>query len=453
MSLAKLITGLRHRLLPDSSTLKSLLWNAAGTGAPLLAALISVPILLSQLGVERFGVLSLAWVIVGYFGFFDLGLGRAITQLVAQRVGTEKRGEIPAIVQTGLIAMTAFGVLGGIFVALASPWIVRKQLAIPHALVEETLVAFYILAASIPIVIVATGIRGVLEGYQRFDVVNIVRAPMGVLIYLGPLLALPFSQDLPTVVGVLVVSRAVSLLAYIYVSLRLFPQLGRHRSLDPSVLPELLKFGGWMTLSNIAGPLLLYAGRIALIVLVSAEAVAFFSTPYDVVISVLLIPGIFVGVLFPIFAERFRSDFSSVRQVYRQAMLQNLILLLPITIIVVLFAEPAISIWINPEFSQHSYRVAQLLALGVFLNSFGYFSQALVQAYGRPDLTAKLHIVELLAYMPYMIWLVKNYGVNGAAVAWVVRVTISTVALALMARACLYGSIARASRNKINVDY
>ncbi|MGB3336739.1 MAG: oligosaccharide flippase family protein, partial [Devosia sp.] len=374
-NLTKFFTRLWNRVLPDPTTLKNLLWNSAGTGAPLLAALVAVPILLSHLGVERFGILSLAWVIVGYFGFFDLGLGRAITQLVAQRIGTNQQGDIPAIVQAGLVAMTALGVLGGLAVALLSPWIVRTQLAIPPDLVEETLTAFYILAASIPVVIVTTGIRGVLEGYQRFDIVNIVRAPMGVLIYVGPLLALPFSHELPAVVGVLVVSRVVSLLAYTIACLGLFPRLGRFRSLDPSTLPELLSFGGWMTLSNIAGPLLLYAGRIALIVLVSAESVAFFSTPYDVVISVLLVPGIFVGVLFPVFAERFRSNASFVRPAYRQAILQNLILLLPITVIIALFAEQAISIWINPEFSEQSFRVAQLLALGVFVNSFGYYSQ------------------------------------------------------------------------------
>jgi len=452
-NLAKRVTRLWHRVLPDPVTLKNLLWNAAGTGAPLLAALIAVPILLAHLGVERFGVLSLAWVIVGYFGFFDLGLGRAITQLVAQRIGTNQQGDIPAIVQTGQLAMTALGVLGGIVVAVLSPWIVRTQLAIPPELVEETLTAFFILAASIPIVIVTTGIRGVLEGYQRFDVVNIVRAPMGVLIYVGPLLALPFSQELPAVVGVLVIGRVVSLLAYAIACMRLFPQLLRFRSLDPSALPELLAFGGWMTLSNIAGPLLLYAGRIALIILVSAEAVAFFSTPYDVVISVLLIPGIFVGVLFPVFAERFRSNASAVRPAYRQAMLQNLVLLLPVTIIIVLLAEPAISLWINPEFSEQSFRVAQLLALGVFVNSFGYYSQALVQAYGRPDLTAKLHVAELAAYMPYMLWLVQNYGVNGAAAAWVIRVTISTIALALMAGACLNGTVSRPTRIKTYADF
>ena len=80
---------------------------------------------------------------------------------------------------------------------------------------------------------------------------------------------------------------------------------------------------------------------------------------------------------------------------------------------------------------------AQLLAVGVFINSFGYISQALIQAYGRPDLTAKLHVAELIAYVPYLWWLVETHGIEGAAIAWVVRVTISTAALAAIANGCL----------------
>src|SRR5690606_37602865 len=89
----------------------------------------------------------------------------------------------------------------------------------------------------------------------------------------------------------------------------------------------------------------------------------------------------------------------------------------------------------------NSYHVAQLLAIGIFVNSFGYISQCLIQAYGRPDLTAKLHVAELIVYIPYMWWLVTNHGIYGAALAWVIRVAISTVALSIIASRCLDGRV------------
>jgi O-antigen/teichoic acid export membrane protein len=77
--------------------------------------------------------------------------------------------------------------------------------------------------------------------------------------------------------------------------------------------------------------------------------------------------------------------------------------------------------------------MAQLLGIGVLINSFGHLSGAIVQAFGPPDLTAKLHMAELVLYVPYLWWLVGAYGIDGAAIAWVVGVSISTVLLYVIA--------------------
>jgi len=55
---------------------RNVLWNLLGTGAPLLVAIVVIPVLIEGLGIERFGVLTIAWMVVGYFSLFDLGLGR-----------------------------------------------------------------------------------------------------------------------------------------------------------------------------------------------------------------------------------------------------------------------------------------------------------------------------------------------------------------------------------------
>jgi len=52
----------------------------------LLAALVAIPVTLRGLGTERFGALSLAWLLIGYLSLFDLGLGRALTKLAAERL-------------------------------------------------------------------------------------------------------------------------------------------------------------------------------------------------------------------------------------------------------------------------------------------------------------------------------------------------------------------------------
>ena len=54
---------------------------------PTLAGVVAIPRLVHSLGVDRFGLLSLAWIIVGYFSLFDMGMGRALTKPDRRQAG------------------------------------------------------------------------------------------------------------------------------------------------------------------------------------------------------------------------------------------------------------------------------------------------------------------------------------------------------------------------------
>jgi O-antigen/teichoic acid export membrane protein len=65
--------------------------NIVGRVVPLLVALAAMPYVVRHLGPDRFGLLALAWMVVGYFALFDLGIGPATTKFVAELLG---KGEI-----------------------------------------------------------------------------------------------------------------------------------------------------------------------------------------------------------------------------------------------------------------------------------------------------------------------------------------------------------------------
>lgn len=78
---------------------RNIAWNFVRIGMPLVLALITIPQLIAMLGTARFGVLTLVWMVVGYFSVFDLGLGQSLTKLVAERIDSEKQDEMPFLVQ------------------------------------------------------------------------------------------------------------------------------------------------------------------------------------------------------------------------------------------------------------------------------------------------------------------------------------------------------------------
>jgi O-antigen/teichoic acid export membrane protein len=186
---------------------RNTVWNLLGSGAPMIVAVFCIPILIRGLGTDRFGVLTLAWALIGYASLFDLGLGRALTQLVAQKLGAGEEQEIPSLAWTSLLLMLALGLAGTAVVLLISPWLAGRALNVPDALDAETLSAFRLLGISLPFVITTAGLRGLLEAHQRFGLINALRIPLGAFTFAGPLLVLPFSKSLVPVVATLVAGR------------------------------------------------------------------------------------------------------------------------------------------------------------------------------------------------------------------------------------------------------
>lgn len=416
---------------------RNTIWNLIGLGVPLLVALFAIPLLIKGLSTARFGVLTLAWAVVGYFNLFDLGMGRALTKLVAEKLGAGQTEDIPKVIWTALALMGVLGIIGALVAASVSPWLVHVILKIPQALQDETLKAFYLLALSIPVVISSTGLRGVLEAHQRFDLANKVRIPLGMFTFLGPLIVLLFSNNLFPVVAVLVVGRFLACGVFLVICLRLVPALCYNIRLQRAMVRPLISFGSWMTISNIVRPVMVYMDRFFIGVLISVTAVAYYTTPYEVITKLGFIPGTLVGVLFPAFSTTLAQDHTRTARLFGRGVNYIFLALFPLTLIIVTVAHEGMALWLGAEFADNSTFVLQWLAVGVFINSLARVPSALVQGTGRPDLTAKMHLIELPFYLLILWWLLGVYGIKGAAIAWVVRVGIDTLILFAMVQRLL----------------
>lgn len=400
---------------------KNSIFNLIGQGAPLVAAIFAMPLLVAALGIDRFGVLTLAWVVIGYFSLFDFGIGRALTKAVADRLGDNRVGEIPPLIWTALTVMLLLAIVGGVAGAALSSWLIYSVLKIPQILRGETLNAFYLLALSLPAVIVTAGLRGVLEAYQRFGLVNALRIPMGIFTFVGPLLVLPFTNSLVAVVAVLVLGRVVAWLAHLYYCLQVVPAMRHCIAVRREYLGPLFRFGGWLTVTNIVGPFMQYLDRFLIGAILTTAAVAFYTTPYEVVTKLLVIPSALTAVLFPAFAASFSAQSTRTYDLYAGGVKAVFLLLFPVVLLIVAFSREGLELWLGSEFAGNSSRVLQYLAVGLFLNSLAHVPYALIQAVGRPDITAKLHLIELPLYLPLLWMLTLRMGIEGVAIAWMLR--------------------------------
>lgn len=415
------------KLTRGSLLARNTVWNLIGYGVPLVVAVFAIPLLIRGLGTSRFGVLTLAWVLIGYLSIFDLGLRRALTKLVAEKLGSGQEQEIPALVWTALFVMFLLGVGVTIVVTLLLPWMVQDVLNIPQVLKAETVKAFYLLAFFMSVFIPSIGLLGILDAYQRFDLINAVRIPLGIYGFLAPLFVLPFSQNLFPVVCVLLAGRLIACMVHLLLCFHVVPSLLRGIVLQREMLGPLIRFGSWIAVSNIISPLMLYLDRFLIGALISVAAVAYYATPNEVLTKLWLFPWALMGVFFPAFSTSFVQDRSHTALLFDNGLKYIFLVVFPIILFIITLANEGLDLWLGSEFAQNSTQVLQWIAVGVFIYSLGQVPYALIQGVGRPDLTAKLHLIEFPCYLVILWWLISIDGIVGAAIAWVLRIAVDTV--------------------------
>ncbi len=85
--------------------------------------------------------------------------------------------------------------------------------------------------------------------------------------------------------------------------------------------------------------------------------------------------------------------------------------------------------WIGGDFALFAAPVAQILFLGAWINGLAFIAFTLVQSQGRPDITGKLHMIEIVPFLVILWALTSTLGINGAAIAWSVRSAADALAL------------------------
>ncbi len=425
-------------MLPRS-TAANTAFNLAGRILPALVALVCLPPLLRQLGPDRFGLLNLAWVAAGYFSVFDFGLGRALTQAVAERRALGRDDEVPGLVWTSILILVVLGALTATALATLAPWLVSRVLKVPAQLRGETIASLYLLSISLPLVMITAALRGVLEGRREFALVNALRAPMVLATFVGPLLILPFRRDLTAVVAMLVIGRLLTLAVHWWACVRRIPKLatGARRSL--SGVKPLLRFGGWITVSNLISPIMVNLDRLIIGGQVSVAAIGYYSTAQQVIGQIGVIPGSYAAVLFPVFAAEQALNEQDRSSRVRKGMVWTFLMLIVPLLVACTLAREGLTLWLGSEFAAHGAILLQVLCVGALLNGMAQVPYVLVQGVGRADLSAKAHVLEVVPYLAAVWLLTWKFGVVGTAVAWVLRVGVDLTVMAIIAGALAGG--------------
>jgi O-antigen/teichoic acid export membrane protein len=202
----------------------------------------------------------------------------------------------------------------------------------------------------------------------------------------------------------------------------------------------LVSFGGWMTVANVINPIMVQMDRFLIGGLLSATAVTYYTTPFELVTKYWFISNSVLGVMFPAFATSFVQNRDRTSLIFGRGVKYVFLILFPMVLGTIALAHELLTLWLGADFASQSTRVLQFLAAGVFFNGLAQVASALLQGVGRPDLTALLHVIELPFYLVSAWLLIRARGIEGAALAWTARTALDLVFFLAAARYVLPGS-------------
>jgi O-antigen/teichoic acid export membrane protein len=394
----------------------------------MLVAIVTIPVLIKGLGIERFGILNLAWIVIGYFSFFDFGIGKSLTKISAEKIGRNQSDQIPGLFWTSLLLMLGVSLLLSLLIMLFVPDIINF-VKISKELKTEALNTLYLLVFSIPIVSTNAGLRGLLEAYQRFGIINILRIVLGISTFLGPLICLIFTKSLFWIILFLILIRIIVWMLYLRQCFKVNINIKHNFGFEITLIQPVFKFGIWITIANIIGPLITNIDRFLIGALISVKAVAYYATPYEIVTKLLLIPDALVAVLFPVFAASFLNNPDASKKLFYSGIKFIFIIIYPIVFLIVTFSYQGIYLWLGEEFAKESSTILQFLAIGILFNSITYIPFNYFQGVGKPSVPAILNLIELPLYLLLMWIFIQRWGIIGAACIWLIRIIIDTTLL------------------------
>ena len=399
-----------------SSLKRNTLINLLGALAPMLVSLLTLPPYLRVIGEVRFGVLTLVWIVFGYFLIFDMGLGRAMAHHVAKAADPSA---IRKLFWSGILLNATLGLAAGFLLWGLGHLLLGTVIRIPPEFLGEVRATLPWLALAMPLATVGSVLNGVLEGKERFLTLNLLGVSGAFLSQLAPLmLAIAIGPALEGLVGIVTAVRVMSTGVAGYACWRTVPQLGLP-VFDLASARQLLGFGGWVTVSGVITPLLSTVDRLMIGAMAGAQALTHYTVPSSLVSRAQILSSSLASTLFPRFSQQ---DPLAAREGARLAMRALAAVMTPLVVIGMLLLGPFLEVWVGHALAVTASPIGTVLLIGIWLNSLAWIPFTLLQGIGRPDVTARIHALEVLPYMGALGLGLALAGPLGAAWAWSFRV-------------------------------
>jgi O-antigen/teichoic acid export membrane protein len=374
------------------------------------------PYILHRLGDTAFGLWILIFSITGYYGLFDLGIRSSIVRYVAKYSATNEEEELNQLVNTAMFSYSGIGVVA-MAITLAAAHYVNSIFHIPADFVSTARWLLLMAGAAVSLGFPLGVFSGILEGLQRFYLLNsvnvsstLIRALLIVvaLRHGGGLLTVAFiTVSLPLFNG-LVNAAAV----FRHLRLRLGPQY-----VSRSSLRLIAGYSGTTFLIIVAGRLRFKTDAMVIATFISAAAVTYFTIGSRLVDYATEFVHSMAQIFVPMSSQSDAlGELKRLQQIFVAGNRMCALAILPVSAILIILGKSVIEAWMGARYISASYPVLIVLVIPSTMMLMQAASSRVLFGMGKHQTLAKVTLAEGIANLVLSVLLVRKYGIIGDAV-------------------------------------
>lgn len=396
----------------------NVLFSALGYGLPLLAALLSIPLLVKHLGADLYGLYTVCLSLLGFMALVDFGMGQAVIRYVAEYEANAQRRQIADFLGTAYSAYWLIGLCGAGILYMAAPWLAAGLY--PHA-AQQAVAQLVLQITAVPLFFSYLNqfFLSICKAYHRFDLPALIHngAHLGG-IGLAALLVVN-AQPLPLVLWGYALVHLFAVIAGYYAARKtLPPEIALVPRWQLALPAGIWGFSGYTFVGNLVGVLTSRADKLLIGILLGTEAVTYYQIPYTMAQMANGVMHALTQITLPRFSELQASQQQhAVSLLYRQVLDAGFILSMTIAVLLITTGKVFLAVWISPQLAEQAYPVLVMMAGYFFLQTNTLASYWVLQGAGMARLTAGVAVLDAAIYFIALLVLSTQYGYLGAAVA------------------------------------
>jgi O-antigen/teichoic acid export membrane protein len=361
--------------------------NLVNAGMSIGTAAVSVPLVLHYVGLDGFGVWTLAQTALLYTATAETGFGPVVQRFVSVAHGAGDRVGAARVVWSASGFYLVLGSVFAIAAALLAPAIVNL-FDVPASLHDDAVAMFRITGAAMILALVAAGLANVLQGVERFAAAAVATAVSSVAFLGVAVVLLADGQGLVGLAYAVLAQYALGVLLRIWMVRDLllaapFARVSRREA------RELVGFSARLQVGVLSQLINSQTDKLVVGIVATTAAIGEVGIGSQVAEAVRFIAGAALGpVLARLAITHGAGAGERLRALYRQAEYVWLRLTLGLGVIACGVMHPLIQAWLGEEAGRAAlYGVLLTAAYGI--NSFSGAPVAYLRAIGKPGLEAR----------------------------------------------------------------